>query len=247
MKDKIVLITGGASGIGKATALLFARQGAKICISDVDDRGGEEALSELRKISPESIFVHADTSNHADSEKTIRKIRETFGRLDVAVNNAGVGGDQNPIAEYSIEKWEQVIGINLSGVFYGMKYQLPLMLENGGGAIVNIGSILSTVGTSGAAGYVAAKHGVLGLTRTCALEYASKGIKCNAIGPGYIKTPLIDENMTEEQQEELVKLHPEGRLGKPEEVAELALWLAGDQSRFANGAYYPIDGGYLAQ
>lgn len=247
LKDKVAIITGGGSGIGEHTAKLYAKHGASIVIADVDEKGGNRVIDEIKKDGGKAIFVKADTSNPNDSKKSVDAAVSEFGKLDIAVNNAGIGGPQAPIGDIDIEGWNKVIAVNLSGVFYGMHYQIPAMLENGSGAIINMASILGSVGFATSSGYVAAKHGVVGLTKNGALEYASKNIRVNAIGPGFIRTPLIDENMSDEQQEQLAGLHPIGRLGKPEEVAELCLWLASEKSSFVNGSYYPIDGGYLAQ
>ncbi|MEZ4684432.1 MAG: SDR family oxidoreductase, partial [Caldilineaceae bacterium] len=173
---------------------------------------------------------------------------EQYGRLDYACNNAGIGGEQNQTADLSIKGWQHTLAINLSGVFYSMKYQIPAMLMSDGGAIVNMASILGQVGFAGAAGYVAAKHGVVGLTQAAALEYAPQGIRINAVGPGFIHTPMIhelEENL--ELKSALVALHPIGRLGQPEEVAELVIWLSSEKASFVTGAYYPVDGGYLAR
>ena len=183
-----------------------------------------------------------------DCENLVGKTVEKYGRLDIACNNAGIMGDQSLTADYLIETWQKVISINLSGVFYCMKYEIPEMLKTGGGAIVNMASILGQVGFAGAPAYVAAKHGIIGLTKNAAIEYAALGIRINAIGPGFIKTPMIDE--LEENAEilnMLIKLHPIGRFGLPEEIAELVIWLSSKRSSFVNGAFYPIDGGYLAR
>lgn len=247
LKDKVSIITGGGSGIGEHTALLFAKNGSKIVVTDINEEHGKAVVEKVKKEGVEAIFVKADTSNPEDSKRSVEEAVKAFGKLDIAVNNAGIGGPQQPIGEYDIEGWDKVISVNLSGVFYGMRYQIPEMLKNNGGSIINVASILGQVGFAQSGAYAAAKHGVIGLTQNGALEYAKEGVRINAVGPGFIKTPLIDENMTDEQQEQLVALHPIGRLGKPEEVAELFLWLAGDKSKFVNGSYYPIDGGYLAQ
>lgn len=247
LKDKVSVITGGGSGIGEHSAILFAKNGSKIVISDINEKNGNAVVEKVKKEGVEAIFVKADTSNPEDSKRTIDEAVKAFGKVDIAVNNAGIGGPQQPTGEYDIEGWDKVISVNLSGVFYGMRYQIPQMLKNGGGSIINVASILAKVGFAQSVAYVAAKHGIIGLTQNGALEYASKGIRINAVGPGFIRTPLIDENMTKEQQEQLISLHPIGRLGKPEEVAELFLWLAGDKSKFVNGSFYPIDGGYLTQ
>ena len=247
LKDKVSLITGGGSGIGEHTALLFAKNGSKIVVTDINEEHGNAVVEKVKKEGVEAIFVKADTSNPDDSKRSVEEAVKAFGKLDIALNNAGIGGPQQPIGEYDIEGWDKVIAVNLSGVFYGMRYQIPEMLKNNGGSIINVASILGQVGFAQSGAYAAAKHGVIGLTQNGALEYAKEGVRINAVGPGFIKTPLIDENMTDEQQQQLVALHPIGRLGKPEEVAELFLWLAGDKSKFVNGSYYPIDGGYLAQ
>lgn len=248
MKDKIALITGGASGIGRAVALAWAREGAHVVVSDVDENGGEETVALVQKAGTEALFVRADVSKPEDCETLVRKAVAKFGRLDVACNNAGIGGPQAPTAEYPLDGWAQVIGINLSGVFYGMRFQLPAMLKNGGGSIVNMASILGAVGFAGAPAYAAAKHGVIGLTQTAALEYSAKGVRINAVGPGFIKTPMIS-NLEQDKaaNDALVAAHPIGRLGRAEEVAELVLWLSSDKASFVTGAYYPVDGGYLAR
>ncbi len=247
LKDKVAIVTGGGSGIGEHTAKLFARHGAKVVVSDINEEGGNRVVNEIKDKGGNALFVKADTSNHEDSKKTVDAAVKEFGKLDIAVNNAGVGGPQSKIGETDIDAWNKVIDINLNGVFYGMRYQIPAMQKNKGRSIINMASILAKVGFATSAGYVSAKHGVIGLTKNGALEYAAEGIRINAVGPGFIKTPLIDDNLPEEQQEQLKQLHPIGRLGKPEEVAELCLWLASDRSTFVNGSYYPIDGGYLAQ
>lgn len=246
LKDKVALITGAASGIGESTALLFAREGAKVVITDIDEENGNKVLEKIKKEGGEAIFIKADTSDPSDSQKSVEKAIEKFGKLDIAVNNAGIGGAQAPIGEYEIEDWDKVIAINLSGVFYGMRYQIPAMLKNGSGSIINVSSILGSVGFANSSAYVAAKHGLVGLTKTAALEYSSKGIRVNSVGPAFIKTPLL-ESLDQEMLNQLVSAHPIGRLGESIEVAQMFLWLASDRASFATGAYYPIDGGYLAQ
>ena len=246
LKDKVALITGAASGIGESTAMLFAKEGAKVVLTDIDEEKGNKVLEKIKQQRGEGIFIKADTSNPSDSKKSVDKAVEEFGKLDIAVNNAGIGGAQAPVGEYAIEDWDKVIAINLSGVFYGMRYQIPAMLKNGSGSIINVASILGSVGFANSSAYVAAKHGVLGLTKTAALEYSSKGIRVNSVGPAFIKTPLLD-SLDEELLNQLVNVHPIGRLGESIEVAHMFLWLASDRASFATGAYYPIDGGYLAQ
>lgn len=248
LEDKVAIITGAASGIGKAIALLYAKEGGKVVVSDIDVDNGNKVVREIEGNGGEAIFVKADTSKPEDHENLIGKSIEKYGKLDIAVNNAGIGGPLVPIGEYPVDGWEKVIGINLSGVFYGLRYQIPAMLKSAGGSVINMASILGSVGTPGAAGYVASKHGVVGLTKAAALDYAAQNIRVNAIGPGYIYTNLVnEETMGKEGIETLVKLHPVDRLGEAEEVAELALWLASEKSSFVTGSYYPIEGGYLAQ
>lgn len=247
-EGKVAIVTGAASGIGQKSAQFFARDGAKVIVSDVDEQGGSETVNLIEDAGGEAMFVRTDVSDHRDCKKMVEKSVEKYGRLDYACNNAGIGGEQNPTAEYSIEGWQQLIGVNLSGVFYCMKYEIPEMLKAGGGAIVNVASILARVAFSGAPAYVSAKHGVVGLTQNTAIEYGEKGIRVNAVGPGFIKTPMIsDLEEDPETYQQLVSMHPIGRLGEPEEVAELIIWLCSDKASFITGGYYPVDGGYLAR
>lgn len=248
MKDKVALITGGSSGIGRAVALAWAREGARVVVSDVDVDGGEQTAELVRGAGGQALFCAADVSKPEDCEALVRQAVNTYGRLDVACNNAGISGPSAPTAEYPLDGWAQVIGINLSGVFYGMKFQLAAMLKNGGGSIVNMASILGAVGFAGAPAYAAAKHGVVGLTQTAALEYSAQGVRINAVGPGFIHTPMISKFEDDQAVNDmLVAAHPIGRLGRAEEVAELVLWLSSEKASFVTGAYYPVDGGYLAR
>jgi NAD(P)-dependent dehydrogenase (short-subunit alcohol dehydrogenase family) len=248
IQGKTAIVSGAGSGIGRAVALAYAREGARVVASDISEEGGRETLRLIREAAPgaEALFVRADASSPEDHETLARTALDRFGGLHIACNNAGIGGELSPVAELSVEGWRRVIEVNLSGVFYAMRAQIPRMLEAGGGAIVNMTSILGQVGTRSAAGYVAAKHGIVGLTRTAALEYASRGVRVNAVGPGYIDTPLL-AGLPAEARDGLVALHPIGRLGRAEEVAELVVWLSGERASFVTGAYYPVDGGYLAQ
>ncbi|GAP13584.1 dehydrogenase [Longilinea arvoryzae] len=245
---KVAIVTGAASGIGRTSALFYAREGANVVVSDIDEEGGRKTVRLIREKSGEAFFIKTDVANPADCEALVRRTIENYGRLDIACNNAGIGGEQGQTADYSIEGWQKVIGVNLSGVFYCMKYEIAEMLKVGGGVIVNMASILGQVGFAGAPAYVAAKHGVIGLTRTAALEYAAKGIRVNAIGPAFIRTPMLtslEENA--DVLNGLVALHPIGRLGRPEEVAELVIWLSSNHASFVTGAYYAVDGGYLSR
>ncbi|MGN6394427.1 MAG: SDR family NAD(P)-dependent oxidoreductase [Mucilaginibacter sp.] len=246
LENKIALITGAGSGIGRAIAVLYALEGAKTVVSDIDEKGGQETLALIKSKGGEAIFIKADTSVADENRKLVEQTVRQFGGLHIAVNNAGIAGPLSPLADYPIDGWDRVIRVNLSGVFYGMHYQIPAMIASGGGSIVNMASILGKVGTKGSPAYVAAKHGVIGLTEAAALEYAGSGIRINAIGPGYIKTPLLNI-MDDATLNQVKALHPMGRLGEPEEVAELSLWLNSEKASFVTGSYYNVDGGYLAQ
>jgi NAD(P)-dependent dehydrogenase (short-subunit alcohol dehydrogenase family) len=247
LSNKTAIITGAGSGIGKAIAVLYALEGANTVVSDIDEKGGQETVAAITTAGGKAIFVKADTSKPEDNRLLVEKAVSTYGALHMAVNNAGIGGAIGPVGEYSIEGWDKVISINLSGVFYGMRYQLPAIIAAGGGSIVNMASILGKVGTRGSAAYAAAKHGVIGLTESAALEYADKKVRVNAIGPGYILTPLLTKSLDDATMKTLAGLHPMGRLGTAEEVAELSLWLNSDKASFVTGSYYNVDGGYLAQ
>jgi NAD(P)-dependent dehydrogenase (short-subunit alcohol dehydrogenase family) len=247
LKDKVAIVTGAGSGIGQYIAYQFGAEGAKIIASDIDDKGGNETVATLRDRRVQATFVHADSSKPADHEALVTVAVKQFGGLDIAVNNAGIAGASAPVGEYPIESWDKVISVNLSGVFYGMRYQIPAMLARGGGSIINIGSILSQVGFKGSAAYVAAKHGLIGLAQNAALEYGAQKIRVNTVGPGFIKTPLLDKNLTPDALQYLAGLHALGRLGESPEVAELVTFLASDRASFITGAYLAIDGGYLAQ
>jgi len=246
IKNKVAIVTGAGSGIGKATAVLLASEGAKVVISDINEEHGNQVAEDIRKKGGDAIFVKADTSLPEDNKILVDETLKKYGALDIAVNNAGIGGQLASTADYPIEGWQKVIGINLSGVFYGMHYQISAMMKNGG-SIINVASILGMVGTKFAPAYVAAKHGVVGLTKTAALEFALNKIRINSIGPGYIKTPMVTAALDETALKGVAALHPIGRLGEPEEVAELILWLASPSASFVTGSYYAIDGGYLAQ
>jgi NAD(P)-dependent dehydrogenase (short-subunit alcohol dehydrogenase family) len=243
LEGKSAIVTGASSGIGRSVALAYAAEGAKVVVADINEQGGNETVSLIKKISGEAVFVKTDSSKPADNEMLVRTATEHYGGLHIACNNAGIAGPGAPTGEYPIDGWDKVISINLSGVFYGMRYQIPAILKSGGGAIVNMASILGQVGFRNAPAYVAAKHGVLGLTKNAALEYAAQNIRINSVGPAFIRTPLIkdiDESF-------LLPLHPMGRLGMPQEVADLVLFLSTSKSSFITGGYFPIDGGYLAQ
>lgn len=248
LDSKVALVTGAASGIGRAVALAYAAAGARVLVSDVDATGGAQTVDAVQSAGGEAVFMAADVADPAAHVALVDQARKRWGRLDVACNNAGIGGDMAPTADYPLEGWDKVIGINLSGVFYGMRAQIPAMLAGDGGAIVNVASILGAVAFANAPAYTAAKHGVLGLTQASALEYSALGVRINAVGPGFIHTPMISALESDlATQAALVAMHPIGRLGRPEEVAELVLWLSTARASFVTGAYYPVDGGFLAR
>ncbi|PIJ60973.1 SDR family NAD(P)-dependent oxidoreductase [Mesotoga sp. H07.pep.5.3] len=249
-EGKIVMISGGSSGIGAETAIAFAEEGAKVVITDVNEEKGRKLAEEINESGGTAVFMKHNVADAKQTKEIINKIVEKFGKLDVAFNNAGIAGPSLPISEYPEEDWERVISINLLGVYYGMKYQIQQMLKQGGGAIVNNSSILGKVGFNNASAYVAAKHAVVGLTKAAALEYASKNIRINAVNPAFIKTPLIENaGMKEgtEMYDMLVGLHPIGRLGNPREVANAVLFLSSEDASFVHGESLMVDGGYTAK
>lgn len=241
---KVGIVTGGGSGIGEACARALAARGASVVVADFNVPNAERVAAEA---GGQAAAVKVDVGDPSSVEAMVRFALDTYGRLDFAVNNAGIGGEANATGEYSTEGWDRVIDVNLNGVFYGMRYQIPAMLTNGGGSIVNMASILGAVGFAQSSAYVAAKHGVVGLTKSAALEYATRGVRVNAVGPGFIITPLIESNMDEATQAAISELHAMKRMGKPEEVAALVCFLASDAASFITGSYHVVDGGYTAQ
>jgi NAD(P)-dependent dehydrogenase (short-subunit alcohol dehydrogenase family) len=247
LDKKVSIITGAGSGIGREVARRFAAEGSVVVVSDIHEEGGRQTVMEIEKAKGAAFFIRADTSKVTDCEALVTETVKRFGGLHVAVNNAGIAGPSAPVGEYSVEGWDKVIAVNLSGVFYGMRHQIPAMLKAGGGSIINVASVLGQVATRNASAYTAAKHGVVGLTRAAALEYGAHRIRVNAVGPGFIRTPLLEKNLTPEMTRLLEGQHALGRLGESNEVAELVLWLASDKASFVTGSYHPVDGGYLAQ
>lgn len=248
METRVAVVTGAASGIGRATAVAFAKRGDRVAVSDIDASRGEETVAIIRDSGGDAVFIQADVAQAEDAERLIAETVDAFGRLDYAFNNAGIEGETALTADCSIENWDRVIAINLRGVWLCMKYQIPRMLRNGGGSIVNCSSVAGLVGFAGSPAYVASKHGLVGLSRTAALEYATSGIRVNAVCPGVIQTAMIDRviRASPEAEERLVGLEPIGRLGRPEEIADSVLWLCSDSSSFVTGQAIAVDGGFVA-
>lgn len=248
LEGKTALVTGGASGIGRAAALAYAREGARVVAVDLNTEGGEETVQMIKEEGGDAILVHADVANAADTQIMVDRAVAAYGSLDCAFNNAGVSGGRGLIHEYSEDDWDRVTGINLKGVWLCMKYEIIQMLTQGSGAIVNTASVMGLVGGSRSPAYGASKHGVVGLTRTAAVAYAQSGIRVNAVCPGYIRTPLIEQGALTDPggEERIIARHPVGRLGTPEEVAETVVWLCSDAASFVTGHAMAVDGGYVA-
>lgn len=245
---KVALVTGGGSGIGRASALTFAREGAKVVVADVAVEGGEETVRLIQQRGGEAIFVKADVARAAEVETLVARAVQTYGRLDCAHNNAGIEGAAATIVDYAEDAWERVIAINLKGVWLCMKYEIPHMLKQGGGAIVNTASTAGLVGYRGGSAYVASKHGVVGLTKTAALEYAKAGVRVNAVCPGAIDTPMMGRLTGHRPQraERMAAAEPVGRMGQPEEIAEAVVWLCSEAASFVTGHAMAVDGGITA-
>ena len=246
LSGKVAFVTGGASGIGEATALMLAKQGAAVAVVDLKKDSTQKVVDTIIAAGGKAVALVADVSDDAQVAKAVADTVAQLGGLHIAVNNAGIGGEIAPTADQSVAGWQKVISVNLDGVFYCMRNQIPAMLKSGGGSIVNISSILGQVAFANSAAYVAAKHGVVGLSKTTALEYATQGIRVNSVGPGFIKTPLLGA-LPPEALEPIAQLHAVKRLGESEEVAALITFLASDEASFITGNYYAVDGGYLAQ
>jgi len=248
-EDKVVLVTGAGSGIGRATALQFADRGATVAVADISEENGSQTVAAIHDAGGEAQFFGVDISDEDSVEGLIADVTKAFGGLDVAHNNAGIEGTSAPIIEQSVDDWDRVIDVNLKGVFLAMKHELPVMREGGGGAIVNTASVAGLVGAAGLTPYYASKHGVVGLTRSVAVEAAADEIRINAVCPGVIDTPMVERFTAGDAEtiEQTVAPQAMKRMGDPDEVAAAVLWLASDDASFVTGTAVPVDGGYTAQ
>lgn len=243
---KVAIVTGAASGIGEAIAVQLAARGAKVVVADLKLDAAQQVVDTIKGAGGEAAAFAVDVTQNDRVEEAIQFALDTYGKLDLAVNNAGIGGAAAPLADYSFDDWHKVIDVNLHSVFYSMKYEIAAMLKTGGGAIVNMASILGSVAFPNAPAYVTAKHGVVGMTKSAAIDYAKQGIRVTAVGPGFIETPLL-KGMSKEAHDGLTALHPRGRLGQSEEVAALTLFLLSDAAANITGSYHLVDGGFTAQ
>lgn len=244
---KTIIVTGGTSGIGAATCVELGASGATVIVAGRDMAKAGNVVSQIVREGGKAHAVRVDVADAVSVQAMVRFAIETTGSLYGLVNNAGISGPSAPTGEHDLEAWKQVIDTNLSGVFYGMRYAIPEMVRAGAGSIVNVASILGSVGFAGAVGYVSAKHGVVGMTKNAALEYAAKGIRVNAVGPGFIHTPMVDNALNPSAQDLVSSKHALGRMGTPEEVAALIVFLLSERASFMTGSYYLVDGGYTAQ
>lgn len=250
LKDKVAIVTGGSTGIGRATAFDMAKEGARVVVADVNETEALQTVAMIRSAGGEAEFISCNVADEASVRNMVAETVKKFGALHIAFNNAGIAGNQAPVSEQALDNWNAVIGVNLTGVFLCMKYEIPEMLKSGGGSVINCASILGSVAFAGAAAYTASKHGVAGLTKAAALEYAAAGIRVNAVGPGFVVTPMLQNaGMLDnpEVRKMVESLHPVNRLGQPEEIASLVSFLASDKASFITGQLILDDGGYTAR
>lgn len=248
-KGKVALVTGGGAGIGRATALAFANEGARVVIGNRNAEAGEAVAASIRENGGEASFLRTDVSSEADVKALVEHAVSTFGGLDAAFNNAGIGGAPGPLAEQSIENFDKVMNINVKGVWLSMKYEIQAMLASGGGAIVNNSSVGGLLGFAGVGIYSASKHAVMGLTKSAALEYSARGIRVNAVNPAVIRTAMADglAKTHKIETDDFARMHPIGRIGEPHEVADAVLWLCSDKASFVTGTATCVDGGFTVQ
>lgn len=243
---KTALVTGAGSGIGAEIARELAAEGAAVVVTDINKDAAEAVVQQITEAGGTASAVEQNTAKWQDAEAAVRFAQETYGGLHLAVNNAGIGAPPQNIGDYDVEAWDRVRAVDLDGVFYGLKFQLPAIVASGGGAIVNMASVLGSVGIAQNAAYVASKHALVGLTKVAALEYTAQGVRTNAVGPGFIDTPLVRASLSGEALSALEKEHAAGRLGTDAEVAALTLFLLSDAASFISGSYHLVDGGYSA-
>jgi len=246
-EGRVAIVTGAGSGIGAAIARELAAKGAEVIAADLDLAAAEAVAAEMQTAGGKAHAAAVDVADAASVERMVAFTIEKCGALHLAVNNAGIGGPSALTADYPLDGWKKVIDINLNGVFYSMKFEIAAILKSGGGAIVNMSSILGSVGWAKSCAYVGAKHAVAGITKAAALEYAARGIRINAVGPAFIDTPLLSKNLDAETLGQLASLHPLNRLGTPEEVSALTCFLLSDRASFITGSYHLVDGGYTAR
>ncbi|MDA8269968.1 MAG: SDR family NAD(P)-dependent oxidoreductase [Actinomycetota bacterium] len=246
VSNRSAIVTGAGSGIGRAVAHLLAANGASVLVTEMHEETAQKVADEIRESGGKAEKLIGDVTDPRFCEDAVAAAN-AMAPLRIAVNNAGIGGESATIGDYTIEGWRKVIEVNLNSVFYGLKYQLPVIASNGGGSIINMASVLASVGIAMSSAYVSAKHGLVGMTRNAALEYGAQKVRVNAVGPGFIHTPLVDASLDEATQNFLAEKHALGRLGEPEEVAALVVFLASDAASFISGSYHLIDGGYAAQ